>query len=60
MILCITRIYNLGINLFLSTSYLTLQEEEHQHADEISIGAAPASALSQSFFCLWIMSTEQP
>lgn len=40
--------------------YLTLQEEEHQHADEISVGAAPPSALSQRFFCLWIMTTEQP
>lgn len=40
--------------------YLTLQEEEHQHAEEISVGAAPPSALSQRFFCLWIMTTEQP
>lgn len=40
--------------------YLTLQEEEHQHADEIPIGAAPPSALSQRFFRLRIVTTEQP
>lgn len=40
--------------------YLALQEEEHQHADEVSVGAAPPSALRQRLFCLRIVTTKQP
>ena len=40
--------------------YLALQKEEHQHADEVPVGAAPPSALRQSFFRLWVVTTEQP
>lgn len=44
----------------VSECYLALQKEEHEHADEISVGTAPPSALSQRLFCLWVMTTEQP
>lgn len=40
--------------------YLALQEEEHQHADEVSIGAAPPAALGQRLFGLWVVAAEQP
>lgn len=39
--------------------YLTLQKEEHQHADEIPVGTAPPTPFGQSFFCLRIVATEQ-
>lgn len=47
-------------SLHWAASYLALQEEENQHPDEIPIGTAPPSPLSQSFFSLWVMATEQP
>lgn len=39
--------------------YLTLQKEEHQHADEVSVGTAPPSALSQRLLCQRVVTTEQ-
>ena len=39
--------------------HLALQEEEHQHADEVSIWTAPPSSLSQGLLCLGVMSAEQ-
>lgn len=40
--------------------YLALQEEEHQHADEVPVGAAPAAPFSQRLFGLRVVAAEQP
>lgn len=57
---CIMRNKSDSVCICECECYLALQKEEHEHADEISVGTAPPSALSQRLFCLWVMTTEQP
>ena len=40
--------------------YLALQEEEHQHADEVPVGAAPAPPLGQRLLGQGVVTAEQP
>lgn len=56
----LSNLYPAGQTVGKRRRYLALQEEEHQHADEVSVGAAPPASLGQRLFGLRVVTAEQP